>query len=143
MILKMVLKWGGAILLFKMMVVLFVWQLDPDPRRDISLKERMCREFQPNTVFIGTSRTLYGVEPRLFDSLNAGESRSYNMGLFSLSQSNSMEVASRLIEESGDVEQIFIELNALDYNTILLTPFNFFDEVVFRTEQCFRSCANR
>lgn len=141
MIIRTIFKWGAFIILFKMVIVALVWKLGADSRRDIAVREAMCRDFVPNAVFIGTSRTLYGIDPLLFDSLNGGRFRSYNLGLFSLSPSNSMEMAGRIVENSKEVTHIFIELNALDYSTILLTPTNFFDEMMFRAGVLF-DCRN-
>lgn len=128
-----ILKWGILIIFFKLSATFFVAKLGTDPRREIACKEQLLKKFDANTVFIGSSRTLYGVDPQLFDSLNHGHSKSYNLGLFSLSPSNSFLLANKIIEENPDVKNIFVELNALDYSTILVKPNNIFQELVFRT----------
>ena len=128
-----ILKWGILIISFKILTAFLVGKLGTDPRRDISVKEQLLTDFKANTVFIGSSRTLYGVDPQLFDSLYKGYSRSYNLGLFSLSPSNSFKIAHKIIEENTEIKTIFIELNALDYSTVLASPDNIFQEVVFRT----------
>ncbi|MCE7068129.1 hypothetical protein [Dyadobacter sp. CY326] len=130
---KKILKWIALFLTFKLLFVLVVAQLGLDPRRDIATRERLCQKFDPNVVFIGTSRTLYGVNPALFDSLNAGKTRSYNMGLFSISFAHALQIAENLIENERKTNTIFIELSALDYSTMHLTPNQLFQDVYFRS----------
>jgi hypothetical protein len=129
---KKIYTWILVIASVKLLLAFTVRQMGIDPRRDIATKERLCNAYQPNTIFIGTSRTLYGVNPTLFDSLNQQKTRSYNLGLFSLSSSNAYALAHRMIKENNHVKKIFIELSALDHNTILLRPKNLIQEVSFR-----------
>lgn len=130
---KKIFFWVALFLAFKLALVLLVGFLPVDPRRDIATRKQHLRAFNPNTVFIGTSRTLYGIDPGIFDSLNAGKTDSYNMGLFSLSFANSLDIAQDLIQTEPDIETVFIELSALDYSTIHLTPGQVFNDVYFRT----------
>ncbi|WP_138480232.1 hypothetical protein [Dyadobacter bucti] len=132
--LNTVVKWLLLLVAIKLLAVVLTAQFDPDPRRDIATREGLCRKFNPDAVFIGTSRTLYGIDSEIFDSLNNQKTRSYNLGLFSLSFSNSLSIANQLITNESGVKTIFIELSALDYNTILLRPGNIFQDVVFRTK---------
>ncbi|MCE7073309.1 hypothetical protein LZG74_23535 [Dyadobacter sp. CY327] len=129
---KKILLWIALFLGFKIAVVLIVGLLPADPRRDIATREKHRQAFAPNAVFIGTSRTLYGINPLIFDSLNAGQTRSYNMGLFSLSIANSLNIARHIIENDPKTQIVFIELSALDYSTIHMTPDLVFNDVYFR-----------
>jgi hypothetical protein len=125
-------KWLLLIIAFKMIVALVVTQLYSDPRQDISARKKLCSAFNPNTVFIGTSRTLYGIDPALFDSANLQQTRSYNFGIFSLSPYSSIQIADDLLSESPAVKTIFIELSALDYSTVALQPHQVIQDAVFR-----------
>ena len=129
---KKILLWIALFLGFKIAVVLIIGLLPADPRRDIATREKHRQAFAPNAVFIGTSRTLYGINPLIFDSLNAGQTRSYNMGLFSLSIANSLNIARHIIENDPKTQIVFIELSALDYSTIHMTPDLVFNDVYFR-----------
>jgi hypothetical protein len=131
MILKIT-KWLVLIIVFKMITVWLIAQFYTDPRRDIDAREKLCNAFKPNTVFIGTSRTLYGIDPALFDSLNHQRTHSYNFGIFSLSPQISFNVAENLIANDPAVKTIFIELSALDYSTVALKPVDVFQDVAFR-----------
>lgn len=130
---KKILLWLALFLVFKLALTLLVGQLTTDPRRDITTRKKHLQAFNPNTVFIGTSRTLYGIDPQIFDSLNAGKTNSYNMGLFSLSFANSLKIARDLIQNNSKTKTVFVELSALDYRTIHLTPGQVFNDVYFRT----------
>jgi hypothetical protein len=132
--LNTIVKWLLLLVAIKLLAVVFTAQFDSDPRRDIATRKGLCRKFNPDAVFIGTSRTLYGIDSEIFDSLNNRTTRSYNLGLFSLSFSNSLRIANDLITNEPDIKTIFIELSALDYNTILLRPGNIVQDVVFRTK---------
>ncbi|SKC08815.1 hypothetical protein [Dyadobacter psychrophilus] len=129
---KKILLWIVLFLAFKLTLVSLVGLLAVDPRRDIATRKQHCDAFHPNAVFIGTSRTLYGVDPEVFDSLNAGKTNSYNMGLFSLSFANSLHIARDFIQNNPETKTIFVELSALDYSTIHLTPGQVFNDVYFR-----------
>ncbi|KQS23892.1 hypothetical protein [Dyadobacter sp. Leaf189] len=129
-----IIKWLLVIIGIKLIVVLITIPFTPDPRRDLAVREEMYRKFNPNAVFIGTSRTLYALDSRLFDSLNRNETRTYNMGLFNLPASQAFNIAERIIERDTAVRNIFIELSALDYNTILLSPTRVLPDFVFRTK---------
>ncbi|MCF0051078.1 hypothetical protein LXM25_13475 [Dyadobacter sp. LJ53] len=130
---KKILLWLTFFLTFKIALVLLVGQFTVDPRRDIATRKAHYNAFDPNTVFIGTSRTLYGINPAIFDSLNAGKTRSYNMGLFSLSFANSLDIARDLIQNNPETKTFFVELSALDYSTIHLKPQYVVKDVYFRT----------
>ncbi|MEO6285580.1 MAG: hypothetical protein ABIN80_30005 [Dyadobacter sp.] len=132
MILKIT-KWLVLIIVFKMITVLIIAQFYTDPRRDIDAREKLCKAFKPNTVFIGTSRTLYGIDPTLFDSLNHHQTRSYNFGIFSISPQVSFKLAENLIANDPAVKTIYIELSALDYSTVALKPVDVIQDAVFRT----------
>ncbi|GGN12596.1 hypothetical protein GCM10010967_55800 [Dyadobacter beijingensis] len=125
-------KWLLLLLAFKMAAAFVVAQFYTDPRRDIAARQQLCRAFNPNVVFIGTSRTLYGIEPALFDSLNGGQTRSYNAGLFSLSPYSSIEIAKDLLANNPAVKTIYIELSALDYSTVALPPQQVIPDAIFR-----------
>ncbi|MCF2490313.1 hypothetical protein [Dyadobacter sp. CY347] len=130
---KKILLWTALFLAFKITLVLIVGQLPVDPRRDIAIREKHRQAFAPDAVFIGTSRTLYGINPTIFDSLNAGKTRTYNMGIFTLSIANSLNIARHIIESDPETKHIFIELSALDYSTMHMTPDQIFKDVYFRT----------
>ena len=130
---KKIFFWIVLFLAFKLTLVLLVSFLSVDPRRDIATRKQHLQAFNPNTVFIGTSRTLYGIDPGIFDSLNAGKTDSYNMGLFSLSFANSLDIAQDLIQNRPEIETVLMELSALDYSTIHLTPAQVFNDAYFRT----------
>ncbi|WP_439556916.1 hypothetical protein [Dyadobacter sp.] len=132
--LSTIVKWLLVIIGIKLLAVLITSPFTPDPRRNLAIREEMYRKFNPNAVFIGTSRTLYAFDSQLFDSLNQNKTRSYNMGLFSLPASQAFDIADRIIENDTAVKNIFIELSALDYNTILLSPDRVFADFVFRTK---------
>lgn len=125
-------KWLLLIIAFKMIVALIVAQYYTDPRRDIAARKKHCSAFRPNTVFIGTSRTLYGVDPALFDSLNQQKTHSYNFGIFSLSPYSAMRLADDILSENPAVKTIYIELSALDYSTVALPPQQVVQDAVFR-----------
>ncbi len=116
----------------KLVFVFFTNQLLPDPRRDIDSKLKLMKAFKPNTVFIGTSRTLFGIDPEYFDSLSNYHTRSYNLGLLSLSPASSLQIAEKLLHQEDEIDHIFIELSALDFNTTLLRPSNSWEELCFR-----------
>ncbi len=125
-------KWLLLIIAFKMVVALIVAQYYTDPRRDVAARKKLCDAFNPNVVFIGTSRTLYGINPALFDSLNQQKTRSYNFGIFSLSPYSSMEIANDMLSDNPAIKTIYIELSALDYSTVALRPQQVVPDAVFR-----------
>lgn len=125
-------KWLLLIIAFKMIVALIVAQYYTDPRRDVAARKKLCNTFNPNVVFIGTSRTLYGIDPALFDSLNGQKTRSYNFGIFSLSPYSSIQIANEILSDSPAVKTIYIELSALDYSTVALQPQQVIQDAVFR-----------
>ena len=125
-------KWLLLLIVFKMMVALVVAQFYTDPRRDIAARKKLCDAFNPNVVFIGTSRTLYGIDPALFDSLNQQKTRSYNFGIFSLSPYSSIQLADDILSENPAIKTIFIELSALDYSTVALSPQQVIPDAIFR-----------
>ncbi|MCE6988720.1 hypothetical protein [Dyadobacter sp. CY323] len=125
-------KWLILFIVIKTMAVLLISPFYIDPRLHIEARKSLCNAFKPNVVFIGTSRTLYGINPSLFDSLNNGQTRSYNFGLFSLSPEISFQIADDLILNEPEVKKIYIELSALDYSTVTLTPGTIFSDVAFR-----------
>lgn len=125
-------KWLLLIIAFKMIVALIVAQYYTDPRRDIAARKKHCHAFRPNVVFIGTSRTLYGIDPALFDSLNQQKTRSYNFGIFSLSPYSAIRLADDMLSENPAVKTIYIELSALDYSTVALPPQQVVQDAVFR-----------
>lgn len=131
MIVKII-KWLLLLVAFKTVVALIVAQFYTDPRRDIAAREQLCRAFNPNVVFIGTSRTQYGIDPALFDSLNGQNTRSYNFGIFSLSPYSSIQIAEEMLTASPAVKTIYIELSALDYSTVALPPQQVIQDAVFR-----------
>lgn len=125
-------KWLLLFIAFKMVVTLIVAQFYTDARRDIPARKKLCAAFSPNAVFIGTSRTLYGINPALFDSLNQQKTRSYNFGIFSLSPYSSIQIADDMLCESPSVKTIYIELSALDYSTVALQPQEVIPDAIFR-----------
>jgi len=133
MIIKII-KWLLLIIAFKMIVALIVAQFYTDPRRDISERKKHCNAFRPNVVFIGTSRTLYGIDPALFDSANGQQTRSYNFGIFSLSPYSSIRLADEMLSENPAVKTIYVELSALDYSTVALPPQQVIQDAVFRAK---------
>lgn len=139
MILK-ILKWLLVILAIKGMAAWFVEQAYVDLRREISAREVHCRSYEPTVVFIGTSRTLFGVNPSLFDSLNQGRTKSYNFGVFSISPRGSIQLADRLLSEVSSVETIYVELSALEFRTLSLSPQEVVPEAIFRT-RLMRDCS--
>ena len=132
--LKTILSWLLVIIGIKLVAVLIASQFALDPRRDLATREELSRKYAPNAVFIGTSRTLYGVDSQLFDSLNHNKTRSFNMGLFSLPASQAFQIANRIIKTDSTIKNIFIELSALDYNTILLEPDRVLPDIAFRNK---------
>lgn len=132
MMIVKILKWLLAILAFKVIVVAIVSHFHTDPRRDVAARMQQCAAFRPNAVFIGTSRTLYGIDPALFDSLNHRRTRSYNFGIFSLSPYSAIRIADELMTTSATVRTIYIELSALDYSTVALPPSEVFQDAMFR-----------
>lgn len=131
MIIKLT-KWLLLIISFKIIVALVVAHYYTDPRRDIRARKRYCHAFAPNVVFIGTSRTLYGIDPAVFDSANLQKTRSYNFGTFSLSPYSSMRLADELLAENTAISTIYIELSALDYSTVALPPQQVIPDAIFR-----------
>lgn len=131
MIIK-IFKWLLLIIAFKLAVVVIVAQFYDDPRRDIASRKKHCAAFNPNTVFIGTSRTLYGIDPAHFDSLNAQTTRSYNFGMFSLSPYSTIRIADELLSENPAIQTIYIELSALGYSTVALPPQQVVPDAIFR-----------
>ncbi|MGG7664346.1 hypothetical protein [Dyadobacter sp. BHUBP1] len=131
MIVKII-KWILLLVAFKVVVTLIVGQLYIDPRRDIPARAQLCRAFGPNVVFIGTSRTQYGIDPAFFDSLNHQKTRSYNFGIFSLSPYSSIQIADDMLSASPAVKTIYIELSALDYSTVALPPQQVVRDAIFR-----------
>lgn len=138
MILKIT-KWLVLIIVFKMMIVMLIAQFYTDPRQDVDAREKLCKAFKPNVVFIGTSRTLYGIDPTIFDSLNHQQTRSYNFGIFSLSPQVSFQIADQFISNDPAVKTIYIELSALDYSTVALKPDQVFQDAAFRLNVMVRS----
>ncbi|WP_229208994.1 hypothetical protein [Dyadobacter luticola] len=134
-------KWLVLILLFKLAVVMIVSQFYMDPRRDIDAREKLCKSYKPNVVFIGTSRTLFSINPAIFDSLNQQKTRSYNFGMFSLSPQSAFQVAEDLLSESPDVNTIYIELSALNYSTVALKPQQVIPDAIFRAN-VMAGCSN-
>jgi hypothetical protein len=126
-------KWLLLLVAFKMVVAWVVAQYYSDPRREIAAREKLRAAFNPNVVFVGTSRTQYGIDPALFDSLNAQKTRSYNFGIFSLSPYSSLQIADDLLSTSPAVRTIYIELSALDYSTVALPPQQVIRDAIFRT----------
>lgn len=116
----------------KLLFVFFTNKLLPDPRRDIDSKLMLMHAFHPNTVFIGTSRTLFGIQPTYFDSLLNQSTRSFNLGLLSLSPASSLMIAEGILKQDSEIDNILIELSALDFNTTLLRPNNAWKELCFR-----------
>lgn len=125
-------KWLLLIIAFKAIVTLIVAQYYTDPRRDIHARKELCRAFNPDVVFIGTSRTLYGIDPALFDATNRQKTRSYNFGIFSLSPYSALRIADEMLTESPAIHTIYIELSALDYSTAALPPQQVIQDAVFR-----------
>lgn len=125
-------KWLLLLVAFKVVVTLAVAQFYTDPRRDVTAREQLCRAFNPNTVFIGTSRTQYGIDPALFDALNRQKTRSYNFGIFSLSPYSSIQIAEDMLSSNPAVKTIYIELSALDYSTVALPPQQVIQDAIFR-----------
>lgn len=125
-------KWLLVIIAFKAIVAAVVAHYYTDPRRDVAARKSLCSAFNPNVVFIGTSRTLYGIDPALFDSLNGQKTRTYNFGIFSLSPYSSIQIADDLLSGSPAVKTIYMELSALDYSTVALQPQQVIQEAVFR-----------
>jgi hypothetical protein len=125
-------KWLLVIIAFKAIVALIAAHYYTDPRRDVAARKKLCSTFNPNVVFIGTSRTLYGIDPALFDSLNQQKTRSYNFGIFSLSPYSSIQIANDLLSGSPAVKTIYMELSALDYSTVALQPQQVIQDAVFR-----------
>lgn len=125
-------KWLLLIIAFKLIAVLILAQFYTDPRRDIAERKKLCSAFNPNVVFIGTSRTLYGIDPALFDSLNQQKTRSYNFGIFSLSPYSSIHLAHNILSENAAIKTIYIELSALDYSTVALPPRQMIPDAIFR-----------
>ncbi|MCF0074142.1 hypothetical protein LZD49_26905 [Dyadobacter sp. CY261] len=125
-------KWLLLIIAFKMTTVLIVAQYYTDPRRDTAARKKLCSAFNPNVVFIGTSRTLYGIDPAVFDSVNQQKTRSYNFGIFSLSPYSSTQIADDILSGSPEVKTIYMELSALDYSTVALQPRQVIQDAVFR-----------
>lgn len=134
-------KWLLLIIAFKMIVALVVAQFYTDPRRDIAARKKLCNAFNPDVVFIGTSRTLYGIDPALFDSLNHQKTRSYNFGIFSLSPYSSIQLADDILTENPAVKTIYVELSALDYSTVALPPQQVVQDAVFRAN-VMADCSN-
>lgn len=127
-------KWLLLLIAFKVIVALVVAQCYTDPRRDITARKQHLSAFNPNVVFIGTSRTLYGIDPALFDSLNHQKTRSYNFGIFSLSPYSAIQLASDMLTENPRVTTIYIELSALEYSTVALQPQEVIPDAVFRAQ---------
>jgi hypothetical protein len=125
-------KWLLVIIAFKAIVALIAAHYYTDPRRDVAARKKLCSTFNPNVVFIGTSRTLYGIDPALFDSLNQQKTRSYTFGIFSLSPYSSIQIANDLVSGSPAVKTIYMELSALDYSTVALQPQQVIQDAVFR-----------
>ncbi len=125
-------KWLLLLVAFKVVVTLIVARFYTDPRRDIAARAQLCRAFDPDVVFIGTSRTQYGIAPALFDSLNHQKTRSYNFGIFSLSPYSSIQIADEMLSANPVVKTIYIELSALDYSTVALPPQQVVQDAVFR-----------
>jgi hypothetical protein len=125
-------KWLALFMIIKVIAVSLISPFYIDPRHHVAPRKTLCETFNPNVVFIGTSRTLYGVDPALFDSLNNRQTRSYNFGLFSLSPEISYQIAGEMIRQNPAIETIYIELSALDYSTVTLTASTLFSDVVFR-----------
>ncbi|CAG5073151.1 hypothetical protein DYBT9623_04655 [Dyadobacter sp. CECT 9623] len=124
--------WLVLLLAFKMAAVLLVEQFYTDPRRDVNARHELCRAYKPNVVFIGTSRTLFGIDPAIFDSLNQQKTRSYNFGIFSLSPQTSIQIAEDIVSKSAAVRTIYIELSALDYGIHALEPQDVIPDAIFR-----------
>lgn len=132
MMIVKILKWLLVILALKVFVAAVVSRFYTDPRRDITARMQHCAAFRPNVVFIGTSRTLYGIDPALFDSLNHQRNRSYNFGIFSLSPYSAIRIADELLATSTSVRTIYLELSALDYSTVALPPTEVVQDAMFR-----------
>lgn len=131
MILKIT-RWLLFIITIKVVTAWAVGQFYNDPRREVETRKKLCSAYHPNTVFIGTSRTLYGIDPAVFDSLNGKRTRSYNFGVLSLSVGQSIRLADEMVARNAGIETIYLELQALDYSTIALPPRQVIPEAFFR-----------
>ncbi|NIJ51220.1 hypothetical protein [Dyadobacter arcticus] len=134
-------KWLVLIIFVKIISVLIIARVYTDPRRDVNARENLCRTFNPNVIFIGTSRTLFGIDPALFDSLNHQKTHSYNFGIFSLSPQSSLRIADQILVNNLAVKDIYVELSALDYSTVALKPEYVIQDAIFRAN-VMADCSN-
>lgn len=92
----------------------FIYE-DLGARVNKSELEYRKKEFaaQPfDTVFIGSSRTVFSVAPAYFDSLNHKNTKSYNFGIFSGVPPHTFDWCEELIQTKPTLKYIFFELSA-------------------------------
>lgn len=65
-----------------------------------------------DTVFVGSSRTVFGVAPTYFDSLNHKNTKSYSFGIFSGVPPHTFDWCEELIQTKPTLKYIFFELSA-------------------------------
>ena len=71
-------------------------------------------EYAYNTYFVGSSRMYRHIQPSLFDSLNNGETRSFNLSYSGTKPPETYHFLRHFIEEcSDDTKYIFVELSMI------------------------------
>lgn len=65
-----------------------------------------------DTIFIGSSRTAFGISPSYFDYLTKGKTHSYNFGVISGMPPKTFDWCSEAIETKTSLRYVFFELSA-------------------------------
>jgi hypothetical protein len=65
-----------------------------------------------NTVFIGSSRTAFGISPVYFDYLNNQKTHSYNYGVISAMPPQTFDWCAEMIQTKPSLKYVFFELSA-------------------------------
>lgn len=71
-------------------------------------------EYRYDTYFVGSSRMYRHIQPSLFDSLNSGKTRSFNLSYSGTKPPETYHFLKHFIEECGDnTKYIFVELSVI------------------------------
>jgi hypothetical protein len=81
-------------------------------KHELAYRKSEFAKQEYDTVFIGSSRTAFGISPSYFDSLSQRKTKSYNFGIIAGKPPQTFDWCEELIQNSAHLKYVFFELSS-------------------------------
>lgn len=89
----------------------FIYQETKGDKYEVRYRKNEFAKQEFNTVFIGSSRTVFGISPSYFDSLTDKKTKSYNFGIIAGLPPRTFDWCEELIQTKPSLKYVFVELS--------------------------------